>query len=1070
MIGRSPAPIPPNLLSPHPVHSSPSQSPLSLREQPDGSTKKVCYIAAHTAVIFDCVSKTQLVLQGHCNPITCLVATADRSYVATADAGPDAMIVVWCVATGEPARTIPSPSPHGIGAMDITPCGKHVAAVSAPPPGFGVSEVRRAYDTETESEHPDAAGANIAAEQEVYVYDLPDLGPAGGDDDDDDGADDLEPSLIGVVPEGDPQVCVKFHPTTTRELATNGAKRVFFWLADGGERDSAKETDDGASNAGSSPSARSGEASFAGNDARVMRYYSPPVSARDFKQTVGGFTVAAFIPPQIGDISYKEKGGGRCVVGTRDGDVVVFDSGGVPPGGAAAAEAIGIKPGDRRAIKILRLHTRGAVTALGVVAAVGPGAASNQTYLVTGGADGNVRFFDHRLRLVAWFDGLATGRVTSVSFTADGAPGGSQPSPSNALAYDSDSDSDVDGPIGKLTAPDFIIGTDQSKVFGLRSAAFEALGSRGAVESAELLAEGTFDPLVTMTPHPHQPRLCCVGAGSWLWLWDYEKRETVVRKDFGIGAHKTSPKHSAAAYRADGAGIFVGTQTGTLKALDPDTLAEVQTMRFTPHRVQKIVVSDDPGCSFAAVSDDGGCVSLFELLGPVREPRSLEEESERVFEFVGKHRAHGKDAHIVGLEFHTRLNGEIELVSCGAEGRLVRFDVKNSTAEGGVKLLGVSDDVLGGRAAGGTSIPTSMRFLPHARDGDGDAGAQDEDEDSMKQHVSPRLLVADDSYKVRTITLDDFVCVKTVLGPTYGGPLSHMTAFGGDAGNTHLVYAHPDKVLGVSALPLDGDPARAMGMIAHPGSVGVVVLGHDGKAVFTIGGGSVPGDAGSVLNAWGVNARALDDSIAVAVEAAGDGVGAVADRFAALLEGGADGEFYREAKDYFLYAQLRAQGEDATRDRAAGLGGTVALSELPKLMRALGHFPTEHELRDMYVELNAEGYDASSSISFDRFVAIYVNHRSVFAVEREDIDAAFEALGADAEIGRGIDRKDLYRTLTHEGEPMTRGELDAAAVALFGEGATLNDLIAKETDARSFAEDVLGFAPAAEDVTVGAAA
>ena len=105
----------------------------------------------------------------------------------------------------------------------------------------------------------------------------------------------------------------------------------------------------------------------------------------------------------------------------------------------------------------------------------------------------------------------------------------------------------------------------------------------------------------------------------------------------------------------------------------------------------------------------------------------------------------------------------------------------------------------------------------------------------------------------------------------------------------------------------------------------------------------------------------------------------------------------------------------------------------------------------MYVELNAEGYDASSSISFDRFVAIYVNHRSVFAVEREDIDAAFEALGADAEIGRGIDRKDLYRTLTHEGEPMTRGELDAAAVALFGECATLNDLIAKETDARSFA-------------------
>jgi hypothetical protein len=61
--------------------------------------KKVCYIAAHTAVVYDCHTHTQMVLQGHCNPITCLVATADRSVVATADAGPDSMIVLWNVAT-----------------------------------------------------------------------------------------------------------------------------------------------------------------------------------------------------------------------------------------------------------------------------------------------------------------------------------------------------------------------------------------------------------------------------------------------------------------------------------------------------------------------------------------------------------------------------------------------------------------------------------------------------------------------------------------------------------------------------------------------------------------------------------------------------------------------------------------------------------------------------------------------------------------------------------------------------------------------------------------------------------
>jgi hypothetical protein len=53
-----------------------------------------------------------------------------------------------------------------------------------------------------------------------------------------------------------------------------------------------------------------------------------------------------------------------------------------------------------------------------------------------------------------------------------------------------------------------------------------------------------------------------------------------------------------------------------------------------------------------------------------------------------------------------------------------------------------------------------------------------------------------------------FKCVNlyrysTVLGPTYGGPLSVMVPFNGGA---HLAYATPEKVVGLAALPLDGDP------------------------------------------------------------------------------------------------------------------------------------------------------------------------------------------------------------------------------------------------------------------------
>ena len=77
---------------------------------------------------------------------------------------------------------------------------------------------------------------------------------------------------------------------------------------------------------------------------------------------------------------------------------------------------------------------------------------------------------------------------------------------------------------------------------------------------------------------------------------------------------------------------------------------------------------------------------------------------------------------------------------------------------------------------------------------------------------------------------------QTVLGPTYGGPVTKMSllpnpsaadgaAAGGtdaapaDAAHGHLVYATAERVVGIVKLPLDGNPHKAMGLIAHPGEV-----------------------------------------------------------------------------------------------------------------------------------------------------------------------------------------------------------------------------------------------------------
>lgn len=91
----------------------------------------------------------------------------------------------------------------------------------------------------------------------------------------------------------------------------------------------------------------------------------------------------------------------QAITGTVDGDVVVWEE-----------QGLGVEPGtratDRQAIKVMKIQ-RSSVTYLGV----------ESDYLVSGGKD-QVQFFDSLMRLVAWFDDVGKGQVTSVSFSMAG--------------------------------------------------------------------------------------------------------------------------------------------------------------------------------------------------------------------------------------------------------------------------------------------------------------------------------------------------------------------------------------------------------------------------------------------------------------------------------------------------------------------------------------------------------------------------------------------------------------------------------------------------------------------------
>ena len=1044
---------------------------------PSSPTRRLAYVAAHTLVVHESdardareSSARQFALRGHRSAIRSVCASDDRAVLVTAEAGPDAAIVFWDVEHSRPSRTIEGQHPGGVAAADLTPCGRWFATLESP------------------------ARAEAPFSQTVRVWDLRDTRSDA-------------PAFVGVAPEalrGDEQTCIKFNPAAPRELVTNGKTGVAFFLPD--DAATAADATDADAGADDPTDAASVSSNAATTDADAhseksektptrrkrarLRAYAPPARAGHLRRRVAPFTVSAFATARNGAVSgaARSEGAGSCVTGTADGDLVVWMSGGL-----WMSEARGMRTGDRRGVKIVRAHARGAVTYLGVSPR---GAAASGAFVVTGGSDGNVRFFDEDLRLVAWFDGLDAGSVTSVSFektARDGRP---------ALASSETRELREETRETKaFAAPDFVVATRRAFVFALRSADFETLGSAEAVARASLVTRGAMEPAVALAAHPAEPVLCVVGADGGVWTWNVAARAVARFVDLTRGGAKPHSKPTCVAYRSDGSGILVGTRDGALKALDPQTLAETQTMRFTRHAVTRVRCGDGPARSSAAAADEAGGVSLFRLLGPIHESEGGANPA-RAFDFIGTHRTHAEETPCVGLAFVPSSNGEsVELVSVGAEGRVARIDVGGSAAEAGVDVIEVSDVALGGEAAGGDARPTAAACVARVRTrvaserssrrsgSDSASDASGSEADSAAEAAPPppaTLLVADDHLKLRTVDCETLTCVGVKCAPPCGdAPVAFLAPFGDE--QDRFAFARARDVAGVGRLPADGDPSESAGVVAHPGKIlalavsEAVVDDDDGTRVaatrvFTLGGGGVGvgdrDDRGSVVSTWRVDAAA-------ARRRGGGTTGTppttrvsrvskrnvAARRVARLLEGGASGALAEAAHDAFAFARIRARGEDATRNRAADARpGTVPVSDAANLLRALGLYLTEREANDVAAELRYEaelaGEAVPETVDFDRFLSLYVDRRPPRDVGVEDVRDAFE-VALDGE-GDAVSRESLLETLKTSGETMSDEELAAAAKALAGRDASIEDLFPEKITAKSFVEDVLGFPPVEE--------
>lgn len=165
---------------------------LMTRALQDSRRQRICYAAAHMVVIHTEGVGPQSILQGHCQPVSCLATSSDRSVIVSADIGPESLLVLWNAQTASPFWTVSRPHNFGVKALALSPRGSHLVTISA-------------VQSQTD-------------QQQLAVWDI--SKPA------------QMPEFATAVPAGDAQTAVTFS-NDGEQLVSNGKQTAYFWQLTG---------------------------------------------------------------------------------------------------------------------------------------------------------------------------------------------------------------------------------------------------------------------------------------------------------------------------------------------------------------------------------------------------------------------------------------------------------------------------------------------------------------------------------------------------------------------------------------------------------------------------------------------------------------------------------------------------------------------------------------------------------------------------------------------------------------------------------------------------------------------
>lgn len=490
--------------------------------------------------------------------------------------------------------------------------------------------------------------------------------------------------------------------------------------------------------------------------------------------------------------------------------------------------------------------------------------------------------------------------------------------------------------------------------------------------------------------HPTMPYLAIAGADGFIILWNYIKKGDPISNYENFQKDKSEKQNpdfkffTCMEFTPDGSEILVAQYSGEIKVMDSETVTfkklntplKVSENNHKAYATQLVVTHDG---KYFACCDNDCSVLLFK-----KDHFNGDPNQEITWFFNGKMKSH--EIAVTQIAFGEGIDDQGQpmhrLFSIGKDRRLFEYDVYNSV--GHDKLIVLRHFTIEQEA-----LPTSCIWYP------------------KKDSKEGLLLTANNEYKMKVWNPSAQSSRATCLGPTYGGELSKMKQLklpGLD--DKYIAYQTANKVMGLIKMPIDGNPNKTMGLIAHPGKIADFCVSQNENYLFTCGGADLS------VKMWAIDVQPIENAIALGQQ--GDEM----DPFIELIEGGREGQNYQDMKDFFYYSMIRSKNENTTKSRK--LDNKVPLSELPNLMRAMGYYPTEQEVQNMKDEVKFSIFSdegkATTSVELDQFIKLFVNHRPVYGIGKNNIEEAFRILsqGRDGSaneltLNRG---KSIYPGLT----------------------------------------------------------